>query len=264
MCAPDFFGVDYVINPWMEGQKGHVDRAAAVGEWNRLRDALAEEAELVFLEPRQGLPDLVFTANAGMVMGAKAVVSRFHAPERQGEEPYFRGWFKANGFALAPWPRNLSFEGAGDALLDRGQPVIWAAHGFRSGETAAPLLEKFFQREVETLSLTHPRFYHLDTCFCPLPEGYLLYYPAAFDAASQNKIARRVPVKKRIPVEDADALAFACNAVDLNGRIFMNDASGGLQKKLRGAGFESVIAPVAEFMKSGGAVKCLTLKLVEA
>ena len=264
MCAPEHFGVDYVINPWMTDNRGKTDRALALRQWNDLRDALAKHAQIALIEAQPGVPDLVFTANAGMVIGKVAAVSRFLAPERQGEEPFFRAWFKDNGFTVLPWPKNVYFEGAGDALLDRGQPIIWYGSGFRSGETASALLEKMFNRPVLGLQLVDPRFYHLDTCFCPLAGGYLMYYPPAFDEASQELIAETIEEDKRIVVDSADALAFACNAVDLDKHIFMNAASPDLQKELSKAGLTTVITPLSEFLKAGGASKCLTLKLTES
>lgn len=263
MCAPDYFGVDYVINPWMEGGLGKADRALAQQQWDNLRQALASQAEPVFVPPHKGLPDMVFTANAGLVLGAKAIVSRFHASERRGEEPYFRAWFAQNGFEILPWPEHIAFEGAGDALFDRGQELIWVAYGFRSNAKAPALVEKILGRRAVALHLVDPRFYHLDTCLCPLEGGYLMYYPPAFDEASQRAIADIVPMEKRIVVEAADALGFACNAVDLNRHVFMNTASDVLQASLWRAGFTPVITSLSEFMKSGGAAKCLTLKLRE-
>ena len=263
MCAPDYFGVDYVINPWMENQRGKTDPIRAREQWQILHDALVAEADIALIPPHPALPDLVFTANAGFVCGDKAIASRFRSVERQGEEPLFRAWFKDNGFALAPWPKNVFFEGAGDALFDRSQPIIWCAHGFRSDAQAEHLLEKLCGRRVVELRLVDPRFYHLDTCLCPLAGGWLMYYPEAFDDESQRAIAALVPPQKRIVVPEQDALQFACNAVDLNGRVFMNDASPILHAMLNNAGFTPVLIPLSEFLKAGGAAKCLTLKLVE-
>jgi N-dimethylarginine dimethylaminohydrolase len=263
MCAPDHYGVDYVINPWMQGQLGRTDGALARQQWDALRAALTADAEIALVEPRPGLPDMVFTANAGMVRGTVAVVSRFRSPERQGEEPHFRAWFEANGFSIAHWPREVFFEGAGDALFDRGRNVIWSGCGFRSDVAAAKLLSKAFDCEAVAIRLIDPRFYHLDTCLCPLTGGWLMYYPPAFDEASLQEIAARVPAEKRIAVSEADALHFACNAVDLDGRVMMNGASQALQESLSAAGFTPVLTPLSEFLKAGGTAKCLTLKLRE-
>jgi N-dimethylarginine dimethylaminohydrolase len=157
----------------------------------------------------------------------------------------------------------VPFEGAGDALFDRGQDLLWVGHGFRSDEAVPALLEKLLSRKTAALNLIDPRFYHLDTCLCPLAGGYLLYFPAAFDATSRAVIEALVPQEKLIAVEEEDALKFCCNAVDLDGHVFMNDASDGLREQLRAAGFTPVMTPLSEFMKAGGGAKCLTLKLAE-
>ena len=261
MCPPDHYGVDYVINPWMQDQLGRTDRALARRQWDGLRQLLSVGADIALVEAQPGLPDMVFTANAGMVRGKLAVVSRFRSPERQGEEPFFRVWFERNGFSIAPWPKGVCFEGAGDALFDPGRDLIWSGCGFRSDAAAADLLAQAFDRESIPVRLVDPRFYHLDTCLCPLAGGWLMYYPPAFDAASLAQIGRRVPEEKRIAVGAADALQFACNAVDLDGRVIMNGASQELQARLRAAGFTPVLTPLSEFLKAGGTAKCLTLKL---
>lgn len=263
MCAPDYYGVDYVINKWMENQIGKTDRALATRQWQNLRQALAAHVELAFVKPDPGLPDMVFTANAGLVLKNQVIVSRFYSTERQGEEPFFRGWFEKNNLKLLDWPQNISFEGAGDALLDRGLDVMWCGYGFRSSESAAAEIEKKTGCRTVALKLVDPRFYHLDTCLCPLEGGWLLYYPPAFDHPSQETIHALIPDDKRIAVSEADAIAFACNAVDINRHVFMNEATDALQNKLRQIGFTPVVTPLSEFLKAGGGAKCLTLKLVE-
>lgn len=263
MCPPDHFEIAYVINPWMEGHFAKTSGAVAHAQWNALRGAIEQHANVVLEPPQRALPDIVFTANAGLVLGSKAIVSRFRSIERQGEEPHHRAWFAENGFEILDWPEDVPFEGAGDALFDRGQDVLWVGHGFRSDAAVPELLEKLLGRKTAPLNLVDPRFYHLDTCFCPLEGGILMYYPAAFDSKSQSLIEVLVPPDKRIAVEEADALKFCCNAVDLEKHIYMNNASDRLQTHLRRAGFKPVITPLSEFMKAGGAAKCLTLKLVE-
>ena len=263
MCAPDHFGVNYVINPWMENQIGQTDAALAREQWVNLQRLLALEGEIALVPPEPGLPDMVFTANGGMVVGNGVVVSRFRSDQRRSEERRFRLWFERAGFDVVDWPDEVHFEGAGDALLDRAQSLIWCGYGFRSSSEAPGLLEAIFNRRTVPLRLVDPRFYHLDTCLCPLADGWLMYYPPAFDTLSQEAIASYVEAKKRITVTEADALLFSCNAVELNGRVFMNGASAELQDKLRTAGFVPILTPLGEFFKAGGAAKCLTLKLVE-
>ncbi len=264
MCPPDHFTVSYVINPWMENNRGRTDASLARAQWQELHDVIARHAEITLVTPQPGLPDMVFTANAGLVYRDLAVASYFRSKERQGETSFFADWYRAHGFRLADWPQDVSFEGAGDALFDRGQDILWLGFGFRSDRRAGPLLEKLVPVEVVTLALADPRFYHLDTCLCPLPRGYLLYYPPAFSAESQAVIAARVPVEKRIVVSEQDAMMFACNAVTLgDDLVVINAATPELQQKLRAAGFAPQLVNLSEYIKSGGAAKCLTLKLRE-
>lgn len=264
MCAPDHFEVAYVINPWMEGNIAHGNNAVATQQWDALADQLGAVAQVERIRAQAGVPDMVFTANAGLVLDDKFVLSRFRHPQRQAEEPHFAKWFTAQGFEVLILPPDLPFEGAGDALFDRRLPLLWLGYGHRSDQACRPLLEKWLDIDIEPLKLVNPRFYHLDTCFCPLQGGYLLYYPAAFDEDSQAMIAARVPPALRIAVNDTDAAAFACNAVNCGADVFLNQASPELADALTARGFHVRQVPLSEFMKAGGAAKCLTLKLTES
>jgi len=263
MCAPDHYDVDYVINPWMEGNIHKSSRDRAVEQWQKLHYILKDHTLVDLVEPQPGWPDMVFTANAGLVLGKTVVLSRFFHKERQGEEPYFKQWFESQGYTVHELPKDLPFEGAGDALLDREGRWLWAGYGFRSELDSHPYLAKWLDIEVVSLRLIDERFYHLDTCFCPLSGGYLLYYPPAFDAYSNRLIEMRVPPEKRIVIEEADAVNFACNAVNIDQVVVMNKVSDGLKARFAEAGFEVIETPLTEFLKAGGAAKCLTLRVTE-
>ena len=264
MCAPDHYDVDYVINPWMEGNIHKSSRDRAVEQWQKLYDIVADNATVDLIQPQKGVPDLVFTANAGLVLEKTVVLSRFFHKERQGEEPYFQQWFEENGFTVHVLPKDLPFEGAGDALLDREGRWLWAGYGFRSELDSHSYLAKWLDIEVLSLRLMDERFYHLDTCFCPLTDGYLLYYPPAFDSYSNRRIEMHVPSEKRIAVSEPDAVNFACNAVNIDKLIVMNKASDALKEQLKDAGFHIIETPLTEFLKAGGAAKCLTLRSTES
>ena len=263
MCAPDHYDVDYVINPWMEGNIHKSSRQKAVEQWSKLNYVLNNIAQVDLVEGQPGVPDMVFTANAGLILGDNAVLSRFYHPERQGEEPYFKKWFADNGFKVFELPKDLPFEGAGDALLDREGRWLWAGYGFRSELDSHPYIAKWLDIEVLSLRLIDDRFYHLDTCFCPLTGGYLLYYPGAFDSYSNHIIEKRVPESKRIAIAEPDAVNFACNAVNVQQTVVMNKASDSLKQRLADAGFQVIETPLTEFLKAGGAAKCLTLRINE-
>lgn len=263
MCAPDHYDVDYVINPWMEGNVHKSSRDRAVEQWHQLFHVIKEHAIVDLVQPQPGVPDMVFTANAGLVLGNEVVLSRFYHKERQGEEPFFKQWFADQGYRVHELPKDLPFEGAGDALLDREGRWLWAGYGFRSELDSHPMIAKWLDIEVLSLRLMDERFYHLDTCFCPLSNGYLLYYPGAFDSYSNRLIEMRVPTEKRIAIGEEDAVNFACNAVNVDHIVIMNKASDELKQRLSAVGFQVIETPLTEFLKAGGAAKCLTLRVTE-
>ncbi len=263
MCPPDHYDVDYVINPWMEGNVHRSSRDRAVEQWHQLFHLIKEYAIVDLVKPQPGVPDMVFTANAGLVLGDNVVLSRFYHKERQGEEPFFKQWFDEQGYRVYELPKDLPFEGAGDALFDREGRWLWAGYGFRSELETHPMIARWLDIEVLSLRLMDERFYHLDTCFCPLSDGYLLYYPGAFDAYSNRLIELRVPAEKRIAIREEDAVNFACNAVNIDRLIILNKASDELKQRLSAVGFQLIETPLTEFMKAGGAAKCLTLRVTE-
>src|SRR5215210_302305 len=140
MCAPAHYGVEYVINPWMAGNVHRVARDIAVKQWQALSENLHELAEVELVEPRPGLPDMVFTANGGFVMERRAVLTRFFHRERQDERQHFKKWFERRGFEVVELPDDVPFEGEGDALLDRERGFLWMGYGLRTDLGAHPML----------------------------------------------------------------------------------------------------------------------------
>lgn len=260
VCAPDYFSIDYEINPWMR-RRNEVHPSRARDQWQELVRVLEQEAGAILerLDPVPGLPDLVFTANAGVVQGRRAVVSRFRHPERQREEIHFENWFRAQGCDVVLLEKGLFFEGAGDLL---GFPDTWfGGYRQRSDIRAYPVLSETFQREIIPVELVDSRFYHLDTCFCPLSGGELLYFPPAFDHYAQAAIAERIPSARRVVVPESEALTFACNAVCVGKHVVLPTGCETTERLLRERGYFPHPTPLDEFLKSGGSAKCLTLAL---
>ncbi len=264
MCPPDFFTVKYAINPWMRGKQDEVSVDEARRQWQGLYDVLARYADIELLAPVDGLPDMVFTANAGVVYHDRALVSRFKYAERHGEEAPFRAWFEDRGFKIWDWPEDLYFEGAGDALLDRRGQWVWTGYGQRSMRQAIDRLDSFYpDREVVPLRLIDPRFYHVDTCLAPLESGHLIYFPEAFDVQGRKEIEKRVPAELLIPVTSEEAVRFSCNAVDLGQVIAVNKPGTRLTGRLKEAGYDVIDVDLSQFIKSGGSAKCLVLRIDE-
>src|SRR5512140_3208387 len=148
MCPPEHFTVAYIINPWMHGNLRLVDNVVAKQQWRALYDIVTDLATVRLVSPQPGSPDMVFTANAGLVKGRRFLASRFRYPERQYEEPYFAEWFLDRGYDVSLMPRHVPFEGAGDALFDRDGNRLWLAHGHRSVLAAKAVVKERFGGEV--------------------------------------------------------------------------------------------------------------------
>ncbi|MBI3947248.1 MAG: amidinotransferase [Armatimonadetes bacterium] len=258
LCPPDYYGVEYEINPWMHREQP-ADLPRARAQWREFRRILAEEAgaEVEEMPPRPGLPDLVFTANAGLAIGNVFVASRFRFAQRQREEPHFQEWFAERGYEIVRLPPDLYFEGEGDAF-----PVgedLFAGYHFRSDIRSHRAVAEVFGLHALSLHLADARFYHLDTCFAPLDERTVAYHPPAFDDYGCRVIRARF--QDCIEVNEADALRFGCNASVIGRHVVLNAGCDSLNRALEERGFVAHPVDVSEFMKAGGATKCMTLLL---
>ena len=257
MCRPEFFGVEYEINPWMHVAVS-VDHALAEAQWERLhRTYAALGVPIELAEPVAGQPDMVFTANAAVVWKRSAVLSNFRHDERHGEEEHWNAELVQRGFEVHRLPHDIAFEGAGDALFvgDR----LFLGHGFRTDFEAHAPVAAILGVEIVSLQLADPRFYHLDTCFCPLNESTVLFAPEAFAPESAARIRDLVPHVIEVPADVA--AGFACNAMPVGDTVISSLAASQLESPLERAGFSTVELPMSEFMKSGGGVRCLSLPL---
>jgi N-dimethylarginine dimethylaminohydrolase len=283
MCKPTFFDVTYSINPWMapEDPDKKVNRGEAFNQWNFLRDTILDAGATVeYVKPISGLPDLCFTANAGLVHGNKVLVSKFRHRERQDEACFNLLEFERLGFETAM--ADHEFEGAGDAFIL--QDTLFLGNGPRSDLKIIPQILEFFDlKKVVVCDLVNPRFYHLDTCFCPLADNRVMWFPGAFSESTRKAIASLTWLNTH-EVKEADAHNFACNSVVIQGpnpQMIPSTASSPETGKktvivprecestvemLRACNvfrvnFEVIEVPMDQFMKAGGAAKCLTLRL---
>jgi len=268
MTDPSCFDVCYQINPWMKPTAWRPEHlAAAQAASEGLKAALkAAGACVETIGAVRGLPDLVFPANAAVVLDGKVLLARFRHPERQGEEAVFRSVFarlQARGLVreVVDLPEGVLQEGAGDAIWDAGRRLFWVGYGQRSTRGSVAAIRKTFGEEAVGLELASDRFYHLDTCFCPLSGGQVLYYPPAFTPQSLAAIRERVPPELRIEASAEEAAAFCVNAVNLDDRLIMARAPASLRAKLQAAGYRLTEIDLDPFILSGGAAYCMTLRL---
>ncbi len=262
MCPPQFYDVDYVINPWMAGNLHRPSRDLAFTQWNDLYRHLKMIADVRLLHARANTPDMVFVAHTALVHHGIAALSSFAYTQRQSEEQYLRSWFKDAGFLLWDTPRETAFEGEGDALFDAEGKHLWAAHGVRTCLHSHRHVADAWHSPVTSLHLTDPRFYHLDTCFAPLHNGYIMYLAQAFDSESLNKIEAAYPEEKRIVVTEQEATQFSCNVINIGHNILMHPVThSDLPDRLMDLGFDVAQLPLSEFLRGGGSAKSMALRL---
>jgi N-dimethylarginine dimethylaminohydrolase len=267
MCPPNHFTVAYRINPWMDPAVP-VDAELAGKQWLRLSETLAELGHTVHpLPPRAGLPDMVFAANGGFVVGGVAYGARFRHRQRAAEAAAHREWYLSNGWRFAPATRIN--EGEGDLTL--AGDTILAGYGFRTDRAAHAEAAAVLGRPVVSLRLVDPRFYHLDTALAVLDDGLggasgggrraprIAYFPGAFAPEARATLRRRYP--DAVIADEADALAFGLNLVSDGRHVVLNAEATGMAAKLAAAGYQPVPVELSELKKGGGSVKCCVAEL---
>jgi N-dimethylarginine dimethylaminohydrolase len=281
MCPPRHFGVLYEINPWMSREVS-VDPDQALAQWDGLVATLeAAGAEVVVMEPEAEVPDLVFTANAGVVNGGQFVPSHFRHPERRPETPINADWFGKRGWRVDHLPAELDHEGAGDALpftpeetIDEsvlgptpsrgggrgsGRTVLLSGYSFRSDAGAATELSTLLACPVRPIQLVDPRLYHVDLTFCPLDARRAIVAPLGWDAYGRKVVEALVP--EPLVLTDDETLSFCANSVVVGSTIVMPAVPPRVGRQLEAWGFTVVGCDIGEFLKAGGGCRCLTLAL---
>ena len=259
MCRPDHFTVSYRINPWME-PANPTDTARAVAQWQVLHDTYLELGhEVQLIDQIPGLPDMVYTANGGFVVDGIAYGASFTYAERQPEGPAFMDWFRDHGFDVVV-PEEIN-EGEGDVMLV-GDTIL-AGTGFRSASDSHAEVARIFGREVVSLTLVDPRFYHLDTAISVLDpltgDANIAYLPGAFDERSRAVLAERYP--DAIHVGDEDAAVLGLNSISDGRNVVISSRAHGFERQLRERGYHPIGVDLSELLLGGGGVKCCTLEL---
>jgi N-dimethylarginine dimethylaminohydrolase len=263
MCRPDYFTVSYRINPWMHPEDP-TDTSLAVKQWEVLYKTYLDLGfDVQLIDPIEGLPDMVYAANGGFVLDNIAYGASFTYPERQPEGPAYMDWFRANGYDVRV-PANVN-EGEGDFLLVGD--VLLAGQGFRSASNSHQELGEIFGREVVSLNLINPSFYHLDTAVAVLdPEGgpdgtpaNIAYLPSAFDEPSLAILRERFP--DAIIVTEEDAAVLGLNSYGDGYNMVIASRATDFERQLRARGYNPIGVDLSELLLGGGGVKCCTLEL---
>lgn len=254
MCRPTYFSIVYEINPWMD-VTNQVDSQKAKAQWQQLYDFYLDHGITVeLIDPVEGLPDMVFTANEGIIRNNIFVAGNFRYAERKGEEQYFQKWFKEHGYEV----KKLDYfqGGEGDALFFRD--TLYMGYGFRSDKEVHKQVGDILQVPTVSLHLIDPYFYDFDTAFCPVGDKCVLYYPEAFDSESKLLLSQ---IPDAIPMTKIQARNFVGNSVYVNDALLVGYEDETLLDNLKSYDVKTHRLDMSEFKKSGGGIKCLTLYL---
>ncbi|KAL7076616.1 hypothetical protein ACQ4LE_004444, partial [Meloidogyne hapla] len=262
MVPPKHFSVKYAINPWMN-EKIKVDKQKAMEQWNVLKELIEKEGvKVVTLNQVEGQPDMVFSCNSGLIHNNKVFLSKYRHEERTGEQKHFAAFYKQMGFELFGEDYPEYFEGGGDAVFS-DKNTLWAGWGGpRTDKKAYDNIRLMGGNDFKIIfcELIDPRFYHLDTCFCPVGVDSALWFPPAFSVETREKIQNKLP--KSITVSETEALNFVCNAITIRKKVISpKGVSKQTKEALASIGYFIEEIEMSEFMKSGGACQCLVMKL---
>lgn len=254
MCRPEHFAVTYVINPWM--RPGPVDRGRAIAQWDALRRTYLDLGHRVdLLDPVAGLPDMVYAANGATVVDGVVFGARFRHQERAAEAALHRAWFRAAGCVVVE-PEFVN-EGEGDLLAVA--EVLLAGFGFRTDPRAHAEAGRVLGREVISLELVDPRYYHLDTAIAVLDGDTIAWLPSAFSPASRAVLCDRFP--DAVVAEEPDAAVLGLNAVSDGRHVVLPVQAPRLAAAVAERGFTPVPVDVSELLRGGGGPKCCTLEV---
>ena len=261
MCRPDFYTVSYRINPWMHPEDP-TSTQRAVDQWKVLYQTYVDLGfEVKLIDPIEGLPDMVYAANGGFVLDNIAYGASFTYPQRQPEGPAYMNWFRDNGYEVHE-PENIN-EGEGDILLVGD--VILAGTGFRTNPESHREIARVFGREVITLELVNPNFYHLDTAIAvldPVPvngHSNIAYLPSAFNERGLAVLRERYP--DAVIVTEEDAAILGLNSYSDGHNVVIASRAKDFERQLRDRGYNPIGVDLSELLLAGGGVKCCTLEL---
>jgi N-dimethylarginine dimethylaminohydrolase len=261
MCRPDFYTVSYRINPWMHPEDP-TSTQRAVDQWKVLYQTYVDLGfEVKLIDPIEGLPDMVYAANGGFVLDNIAYGASFTYPQRQPEGPAYMNWFRDNGYEVHE-PENIN-EGEGDILLVGD--VILAGTGFRTTPESHKEIARVFGREVITLELVNPNFYHLDTAIAVLDpvavngHSNIAYLPSAFNERGLAVLRERYP--DAVIVSEEDAAILGLNSYSDGHNVVIASRAKGFEAQLRERGYNPIGVDLSELLLAGGGVKCCTLEL---
>ena len=261
MCPADYFDIEEIHNPHMEGQKGKVNRQAANREYSELKIAFEDiDLKVHELPPTNSLVDQVFTANpslAGLDRNGRpfALLSRMRHASRQAEVHLHKEFYEELNVPTIDLREDSElstgqcFEGGGDALWHPNHYLLWIGAGPRSDVQVLKRIADILEINVLVLELVNPAYYHLDTCLCMLDSNSCIYVEEAFNEKGIQLI--QTAFQRSLAIDSTEAMSsFAANAFCPDEKhVFLPAGATKLNSSLAAIGFESIELQTNEFKK---------------
>lgn len=267
MCSPEYYKVSEGRNIFMAASVGQVDGKKAMSQWREVKKSFEDlGCPVSTIDPVEGLEDMVFAANqtfTGLTrkMEKVCLLSQMRHPARRGEVRHFEHWFRKAGYRIVRIKDDaLTFEGMGDCLWHPGKRMLWGGYGFRTDPEVYTEVSKTFEVPVIMLKLVNERFYHLNTCFCPLTSEAVLIYPPAFAPESLELILKLFPIV--LAADEKEAMTkLPCNAMIVDSTAIISRGASTAVRQIKAIGLKVLETDTSEFLKSGASSFCLQMSL---
>lgn len=269
-------------NVWMKElseEERHIDISKGINQFMQLYHYMAAES-VVYLLPTphlQGLQDLVYTANLGIVLEHlpdknTVILSNFSSEVRVPETQVGKSFFEEMGYTVVIPP--YYFEGEAELKHLYGNIYI-GGYGIRSDQRAYRWMEEQFDMKIITLEESDPYLYHLDCTIFPLTKEDTFVCTKMY---SKEEVKQIEAVTNIIDISEDDVFSGLCNTVRM-GNILLNSSNihemkrsdpyykGERQKNQRlediaiDNGFEVAFFNLSEFLKSGALLSCMVMHL---
>jgi N-dimethylarginine dimethylaminohydrolase len=247
-------------------------------------------AAFKYLEYKKNIvPDIIFRPESGLFFKYNNTpyffLSNFTAPHGKGtrleEVKFNKAWAIEQGYNIIEIPKNLPFEGSAEVkyVKHKDNLDIIFGYGYRTDEKTIDWIvdkiksivkEDFSKINIIKAHMIDEDYYHLDVALKEIPiikndelvDETILYYPNAFDKATQKKLKNKYPNAIVLTKEDAES--FACNSPTINKSIIIDQrVSKKLINELKERGLKVTLIDLSEFFKAGGGGKCLICELDE-
>jgi N-dimethylarginine dimethylaminohydrolase len=268
------------LTPMQQGQNRYIDihykvrRSSVIKHHHQLELALTNTITYTLEEPHHALPDIVFTANAGLCLPRlpkkTILLPHMKYKQRQEELSYLERIFRNLHLNIIAYPGNEPFEGQAELKWFHGGTKAVCGYGHRSTKKTFAELNHFFKKLYHAHGLTPPEllvlplassdYYHLDVAMLEFDDSKCIVHKKALSAASIVKLEKFLGKENVYVIDVKDT--FCLNAVIDGPHLITHKLTADVKEMLETITGRSVkMIDTYEFERSGGSVRCMTLDI---